>query len=188
MSDLTNYGTGYPTYTLITDDQVAGANKKFLDFFNAAGTDKRIILLGWYVIIKTDVAVTGALGVRFDLYRTNTVGTGGTAALYKSPLPNATTISPRDTRYPALPSGITARSVPTGGATIDHYLTRTYAFPEETNTAGTLTQLINVLDDNDSVGPIVLNQGEGIYIQQGAVASVNSFAHEIIFGVIDDYQ
>ncbi|MEO8247643.1 MAG: hypothetical protein ABI622_11070, partial [Chloroflexota bacterium] len=121
------------TYFYQTPAVAVGADKLYADLFNAAGSGKVIDVRGIWIIPKTDVAVVGALGVRVDLYRTSAVGTGGTAASYKSATRDVAggNICPMDTGNAALPAQITARWLPTAGATISEWLLATYSLGEE---------------------------------------------------------
>jgi len=100
-----------PSYMYMTPAAAVGLDKLYLDLFNAAGSGKIIDVRGIWVIPKTDVAVVGALGVRVDLYRTSAVGTGGTAAAYKSATRDVAggNITPFDTLNSAPPAQVTAR-------------------------------------------------------------------------------
>lgn len=184
MGKIDQYYNNIQAYTLQTDEVVVGANKKFLDIFNAVGSGKNLLFMGLYLMPKSDVAVTGVVSARFDIYKTNSVGTGGTAAVYKSPLPNVPVFAPRDTMNADINTNlISARSALTGGANIDHYVTRSYVFPEETNSATILQQYSdNIITDRDAQ-PLVLREGEGLLVQQGSVASVNSFSIFVLFGL-----
>ncbi len=177
------------TYFWQTPDAVGGANKLHADFFNASGSGKTIKILGVYPVVKTDAAVTGALALRFDLYRTSAVGTGGTAAQYKSATIDVAggNITPRDTTNAALPAQVTARHLPTGGATISEWLKRHACFSEETN-AGThicqgQTEVLYGVAAPTGQQYLTLREGQGLLIKQGAVASVNNIGFGILFSV-----
>ena len=170
------------TYSWTTPDSVGGANKNHLDLFNAVGSGKVIVVRQILPIIRTEVAVTGAVAIRFNIFRTSTVGTGGTVAVYKSATADVAggTITPTDTTYSNLPSQITARHLQTGGASASEWLKRAACFTEETNAATYLCSgQTNVLTTG-----IVLREGQGISIVQGAVASVNNIAFQLIFELL----
>src|SRR3990167_4047793 len=99
------------SYTYMTPAVAVGASKLYFDLFNAVGSGKIIDVRGIWAIPKTDVALTGALGIRLDLYRTSAIGTGGTAAAYKSATPDAAggNINPHHTANAAPPAQVTAR-------------------------------------------------------------------------------
>ena len=180
-----------PTYIWNTPDAVGGASKLYADLFNASGSGKLVRVVGVYPNIKGDVAVTGILSLRFDLYRTSAVGTGGTAAAYKSATVDVAggSISPHDTNSAALPAQITARHLLTGGATIAEWLYRGQCFVEETNAAtyicsGQTNFLAEPGEASSSAQTgILLREGQGLLIKQGTVASLNNIAFRIVFTV-----
>ncbi len=184
-------GCGSPstpvTYQWQTPDAVGGANKLHADFFNAAGSGKVVRVLGIYPVIKTDVAVTGALALRFDLYRTSAVGTGGTAASYKSATADVAggNITPFDTNNANLPAQVTARHLPAGGATIAEWMLRGQCFVEETNAATYLCggQTNFASDGNLTTDRITLHEGQGLLLKQGGVATVNNIGFRVVFSL-----
>lgn len=173
------------TYILNTGEITVGANKLMFDFFNASPSKKDILIFGIYAVAKGDVAVTGAVSARFDIYRTNTVGTGGTSNTYGSTAKNIANISPLDTNNPALPTQINARQAPTGGCTIEDWILQHYSFTEETNAGIYTQQNVNILNGITDMEPFVLHQGQGLMAQQDTVASVNSFVFRVIFGTAE---
>lgn len=175
-----------PTYLYTTPNVAVGASKLFLDLFNAAGSGKIIDIRGIWIVPKTDVAATGLVAVRVDLYRTSAVGTGGTAHSYKSPTPDVAggNISPMDTVNAALPAQITARWLPTAGATIAEWMIATYSLGEEASTSlAYLSQYQNILPDMKIGQKFALNEGQGILLKQGTVASAGSLGFLIAFTV-----
>lgn len=174
------------TYTWTTPDVVAGSNKLFLDIFNASGSAKVIKVRGIYPIMKTDVAVVGVLGLRFDLFRTSAVGTGGTPAVYQSATRDVAggSIVPLDFNNPSLPAQITARHLPAGGATAAAWLRRGTCFVEETNAATYWCNgSFNFLTADAGGQPLVLREGQGLLIQQGSIATLNNIAFTVVFSV-----
>lgn len=175
-----------PTYLYSTPAAAMGASKLFFDLFNAVGSGKIIDIRGIWIIPKTDVAVVGAVAARVDLYRTSAVGTGGTAHSYKSPTPDVGggNISPMDTLNAALPAQITARWLPAAGATIAEWMIATYTLGEETPTSmAYLSQYQNILPNMTVGQKFALNEGQGILLKQGTVASVGSLGFLIAFTV-----
>ena len=175
-----------PTYIYAVPATAVGANKLYLDMFNAVGSGKLIDIRGIWIIPKTDVAVSGALGIRVNLNRTSAVGTGGTAAVYKSATPDVAggTIWPLDTTNAALPAQITARHLPTGGATISGWLFPTYSLGEETATSQAyMSQYQNLLPTLTWGQKFVLREGEGILLKQGTVAATGNVHFLLIFTV-----
>lgn len=175
-----------PTYLYATPSAVAGAGKLFFDLFNAVGSGKIIDIRGIWVVPKTDVAVVGAVAIRVDLYRTSAVGTGGTAHSYKSPTPDVAggNISPMDTVNAALPAQITARWLPTAGATLAEWMIATYIAAEESPTSmAYLTQYQNILPNLTVGQKFALNEGQGILLKQGTIASAGSLGFLVAFTV-----
>ena len=114
--------------------QAVGTNKVFLDLFNAAA-DKNVEIVAVNPIFSGAAAVTGVLAVDMFLTRTTNVGTGGTALTAEGATLTASTIAKLDPASAALPSGITARLAPAGGATAGAILGYNSMFSEETNAA-----------------------------------------------------
>lgn len=169
-----------PKYALLSGDIAVGASKLYLDLFNAAGSGHNIYIQGIYIRPVSDVAVSGVVSARHNILRTSAVGTGGTSVGYASTSETGATITPFDSQQPGLPSGITARIAPAGGATISARLATSTNFPEETNAAVTLSQHNNIIKGQEA---IVVRAGEGILVKQGSVASVGSFEVEIHFTI-----
>lgn len=175
-----------PTYLYTTPAAAVGGGKLYFDLFNAAASGKIIDVRGIWIVPKTDVAVVGALGVRVDLYRTSAVGTGGTGHSYKSPTPDVAggNISPMDTNNTDLPAQVTARWLPTGGATISEWLISTYSLGEETATSQAyMSQYQNLLPELTFGQRLALREGQGILLKQGAVAATGSIGFLVAFTV-----
>ncbi len=175
-----------PTYLWATPNAVGGAEKLHADLFNAVGSGMIIDIRGIWMIPKLDVAVVGAVAVRVDLYRTSSVGTGGTAAPYKSPTRDVAggNISPMDTLNAALPAQITARHLPTAGATISEWLIPNYSSTEEASTStGHMTQFENLIPMLMWGQRLALREGQGILLKQAAVASVGNVGFLVAFTV-----
>lgn len=173
-----------PTYGLITPPIAVGANKLLLDLFNGAGSGKLLDVRGIWLIPKLDAAVTGALAIRVDAFRTSAVGTGGTALAAASPTRDVAggSIWKFDTANADLPAQITARNSPTGGATADDWLFPSNVAPEESNTSmGYLTQWQNLVPTFLFGQKFTYREGQGLLLQQGAVASVGSVSIFVAF-------
>lgn len=181
------------TYILNTAPVAAGANKVMLDLYNASISDdqNRLIYIHYITIgAQSDVAVTGVVSARFDLFRTNAIGTGGTGMSYNNTDTSGINVASLNANNDSLitpPNGrtprITARLAPSGGATASAWLTSAYVFPEETNSATILQQFVNVLPDNFPAQTFSLNPGDGLMIRQGSVLSVNNYFFSILFSV-----
>ena len=175
-----------PTYMWATPLAVVGANKLYADLFNATGSGKVLDIRGIWAIPKTDVAVAGALGIRLDLYRTSAVGTGGTAAAYKSATPDVAggNINPFDTDNASLPAQITARHLPTGGATIAQWLFPTYTLGEETATSQAyMSQYQNLIPVLTVGQKLTVRENQGLLVKQGAVAATGNVQLLFVFTV-----
>jgi len=166
-------------YVLLSGDIAVGASKLYLDLYNSFSSGHVVIINSIYIRPVSDVAVTGVVSARFNLLRTATVATSGQTIGYSSTSETAATIYPLDSRQAPIPSGITARTLPVGGATVTARVGTTFSFPEETSPAVTLSQHLDVL----KADKLVLNPNEGLLIKQGSVASVGSFEIEIHFSV-----
>ena len=174
------------TYMWATPLAVVGANKLYADLFNATGSGKVLDIRGIWAIPKTDVAVAGALGIRLDLYRTSAVGTGGTAAAYKSATPDVAggNINPFDTDNASLPAQITARHLPTGGATIAQWLFPTYTLGEETATSQAyMSQYQNLIPVLTVGQKLTIRENQGLLVKQGAVAATGNVQLLFVFTV-----
>ena len=173
-----------PTYFYCTPPIAVGANKLLADLFNATGSGKVMDIRGVWLIPKLDAAVTGALAVRVDLYRTSAVGTGGTAASTDSATIDVAggNFTKFDESNTAIPAQITARVAPTGGATISRWLFPTNVAPEESNTSmGYLTQWQNLIPMFSFGQKLTVRENTGVLFKQGAVASVGSVSILIAF-------
>lgn len=172
-----------PTYYWQTPPIPAAANKVYLDLFNAVGSGKIIDIRGLWVQPNTTQAVTGTLGVRVDMLRSNTVGTGGSVAAFDAAAIDGAggNIWRADIADAALPAQITARIAPTGGATSNAWLMHFDFFPEETDAGAHLTSGINFIPMLNFGKRVVLREGYGIKLVQGPVASVGNASFLIAF-------
>lgn len=170
-----------PVYRLLVPASAVGANKVFVDFFNATGSGKTVEILSAFAFVDNDTAVTGVLGVEIALTRTTAIGTGGTAATADGSSLTAATISKLDTNYPALPAGITARAAPGGGATAGAWLATRFLFTEETNAASAVAGILGAEFVRNEGADVFVRENSGLRFVQGAVASVGNIAFEITF-------
>jgi hypothetical protein len=170
-----------PQYRLICPSQAVGANKVFLDLFNATGSGVSIRVLSAYCYVDNDTAVTGTLGVEVNLTRTTAVGTGGTAATANGAALTAITISAMDTASAALPASITARSSPTGGATAGAIVGQRWVFTEETNASSGIAGILGGEFVRNEGADLIVRENSGLRFVQGSVASVGNLSFEITF-------
>lgn len=178
-----NLVTTLPQYRLICPSQAVGANKVFLDFFNATGSGTHIRVLSAYCYVDSDTAVTGTLGVEVNLTRTTAVGTGGTAATANNSSLTAITLTSMDTSNPSLSAQITARASPTGGATAGALLGQRWVFTEETSAPAGIAGTIGAEFIRNEGADLIVREGTGLRFVQGSVASVGSLSFEITFEV-----
>lgn len=174
-----------PTYDWWVPPQSVGASKLMGSIHNATGSGKILEVRGVWAIPKNDVAVTGVLGVEIGLYRTSAAATGGTAFTYNGGTTSSShVITPWDTNNASLPAEITARSAPTGGATISALWWAQWIFTEETNAASYISGYTNLLPIGTVNQRLTLNEGQGLLIKQGSVASVGSVAFLTLLTVV----
>lgn len=163
-------------YRLFVPKQAVGANLVYFDLFNAS--ERRVIVSSVLPIVSGAVAVTGTLGVDLFLTFTSAVGTGGTAATYNGTSLTAATFGKRNPILQDVPTTITARLTPTGGATAAGVITWASVFTEETSSATYEPHEFLKADDE-----IEIPNGFGLRVVQGAVASVGNIGFVVRFGL-----
>jgi len=162
-------------YRLFVPKQAVGANLVYFDLFN---NSKDVVVVRYVQSVMSGaVAVVGTLGVDLFLTRTSAVGTGGTAATYEGTSLTACTISAANGKSQPCAATITARLTPTGGATADGVLAWTCLFTEETSSAAYSQPYLTQNDE------IILPNGTGIRVVQGAVASVGNIGFNVGFDI-----
>jgi len=169
-----------PAFGLYVPPAAVGASKIYFDLHT---TTSRLRIRGLYAIVATDVAVTGVVGVRLDAFRTSAIGTAGTAA---STTASAVTTTPGFWALDgstALPAGITARTVPTGGATNEQYYFPTYVFTEETLSPSAESQSLNMIPQLPGGQALEIPAGKGLKVMQGTVAGVGTIGFLVVFTV-----
>jgi hypothetical protein len=173
-----------PSYLLTVPPATVALNQRIFDLFNAAGSGVALAILGLWPVPASDVAVTGLVSARFDVHRTSAIGTAGTAATYKGTGTTVPTINPLDTANAALPAQVTARAAPTGGATPAGWLFPTYVATEETAPGAHLAQMFNLMLEPHGSQDVTVRPGEGLLVQQGAIASVGQVGFLLLFSVM----
>jgi hypothetical protein len=167
-----------PAFGLVIPPSAVGASKIWFDLHT---TTTPLRLRKLFAIVATDVAVTGVVSVRLDVMRTSSVGTGGTAAATTaSASKTAPTIYPLDGTT-AVPSGVTARAVSSGGAADEQWLFPAYVFTEETNVASHIHQYWNLVPEMPHDQPLMLPATKGLKVVQGTVAGVGSIGFLAFF-------
>jgi hypothetical protein len=172
-----------PQYRLICPSQAVGANKVFVDLFNATGSGVSLRILSAFCYVDNDTAVTGTLGVEVNLTRTTAVGTGGTAATTNGTSLTAVTLTAMDTANPALSASVTARSAPSGGATAGALIGQRFVFTEETNAATGIAGVLGAEFIRNEGADLIVRENSGLRFVQGTVASVGNLSFEITFEV-----
>jgi hypothetical protein len=172
-----------PQYRMICPSQAVGANKVFVDLFNATGSGVTIRVLSAYCFVDNDTAVTGTLGVEVNLTRTTAVGTGGTTATTNGTSLTAITLSAMDTGSAALSASITARSAPTGGATAGALVGQRWVFTEETSAPSGIAGTLGAEFVRNEGADLIVRENTGLRFVQGTVASVGALSFEITFEV-----
>jgi hypothetical protein len=144
---------GFPTFYFNSAPSAAAGPVNHWDVFNAAGSGVilkvRKLFLQQHYLAQTGVVAT------FDIHRTDSVGTGGTALTGRS----------ADTADAALlPAQVTSRSLPTGGSnSVYSYMTLPLS-GEETDVGARAAWGINVLAEGNETKDITLREGEGMRV------------------------
>ena len=158
-------------WSLYVPSQVAGANLVYFDLWN--GSERPIYVSSLNAVKETAVAVTGLVAARLFLTRTSAVGTGGTANTSGGTSLSACTIT--NIQQYALPTGITARLTPSGGATADAVICERDVMPEELGSSANYEPLEFLK------AILTVPEGTGIRVVQGAVASVGNIGFDCWF-------
>ena len=169
---------------LFVPKQAVGANLVYFDLFNAAGSNATLYIRSVRPVVSGAVAVTGVVGVDLFLNRTSAVGTGGTAATYNGTDPTACCINKKNPAGSAVSALITARLTPSGGATAASVISQCCVFTEETGAGTYLSTMNEMLDRYQNADPIILPEGHGIRVVQGAVASVGNIGFDVAFDIV----
>lgn len=168
-----------PTYSWWVPTTAVGSSKLFAEIWN--GTTGTLEIRGLWAIPRADTAVTATIGVEVGLYRTSAAGTGGTLYTYNGGTGSTGfhVITPYDTTNTALSTGmgVSARAVPTGGATISAIWWAQYVWTEETNAPATaMSAYTNLLPTGLLAQRITLNSSQGFLIKQGAIAGAGNLS------------
>jgi hypothetical protein len=166
------------TYRLFVVKQAVGADLVYFDLFNAAGSEVNLIVQSVVPVVSSAVAITGTLGVDLHLTRTTAVGTGGTAATREGTDKAASTFSQIDNTE-TLNALITARLTPSGGATAGALLGYSCVYTEEAQATTDATDIAR--RPIDGMPGIIVREGSGIRVVQGAVASAGNIGFNVLF-------
>lgn len=169
---------------LFVPKQAVGANLVYFDMFNAAGSGCSLVIRSVLPVVSGAVAVSGLLGVDLFLTRTSAVGTGGTAATYNGTDPTACSINKKNPVGPVVNTLISARLTPTGGATAASVISQICVFTEETSSAAYMGKDNEMIDRYYNADPLIIPEGHGIRVVQGAVASVGNIGFDVAFDIV----
>jgi hypothetical protein len=172
-------------YRLFVPKQAVGANLVYFDLFNASGSGKTLSVSVVQPVISGAVAVTVTLGIDLFLTYTTAIGTGGTAATQRGTDLTACTIGNVNPSLSDLDNGITARITPTGGATAGSIIAMSSVYTEETAPAAYLGRQVDFVNIGSHPEDIIIPEGYGIRVVQGAVASAGNIAFNVFFGYED---
>lgn len=170
-----------PAFRGLIIASAVGADKVHMDFWN--GSEGDILVRNFKTFPVRSVAVTGVLATRLLLTRTTAIGTGGTAATAESTSLTAPTIAALDSeKGTAIPSGVSMRAAPSGGATAGALLGIREMTMEETAGYADMQEWLTGFVDKGLIVP----NGSGLRLIQSSVASVGSINIELEFetGVI----
>jgi len=177
-----------PTYFWTTPQAAPAANKLHLDLFNDTGSGKIIKIQGIWAMGGLDTSPNATVGTKIDLYRTSTVGTGGTAWVYRSATANVDggNVVPADTANAAVPAQITGRHASAAtviaGATIDDWVFPHFTMPDDVNTSqGYTTQRQNMIPELPWGQKWTIREGQGLLLKQGAAPGVGAIRFLVAF-------
>jgi hypothetical protein len=161
-----------PAYLLIQQPRTTtAAATDFFDIFNASGSGKVIRIRTLRLIKQVTAASAIVPYFEFHAIKTSAAGTAGTAYTYKgsaAPSAGGLNIAPLDNDDLDLNTitQITARSLPTGGATAAQFLFPMFFSNEETYVWAEGAQYQDLIPQLAGEQPIELNEGEGFKIRQ----------------------
>jgi hypothetical protein len=160
-------------YILVQTPRVTtAAATDFFDVFNATGSGKIVRVRGIYPTIQITAATATIPSFQFSVIRTSAVGSGGTAYTNEgaaSPAAGALNIarlSSADAVSLSTITQITARSLPTAGATAASFWFDIWLMTEETNAAPYLMQGINMIPQLPYDNAFELQENQGFKIRQ----------------------
>jgi hypothetical protein len=148
-----------PTYIFEAGFNALAQNKIHMEIFNASGSGKRVKV--WFITMQKDFSTQTGVAFEVDTFFTSAVGTGGSTL----------TATKLNSKNDNLPTGITARHAPSGGATAGSMIRKKFLHSEETNVAAQVDEALgSIWPPNVAhhlfVQPIILNEGEGVAVKQ----------------------
>jgi hypothetical protein len=190
LTDGTNFVSNPATYHLYQMPRVTtAAATDLFDLFNASGSGKTMRVVGIYPVINVTAASAIVPSFEFSVIKTSAVGTGGTGHTFEGAAAPATgliNISRVDDGDATLPAQVTARAIPTGGATASKFMFDVWLLTEETNSATYQLQGINFVPLGQEMKEIVIPQGQGIKIRQitPTASTGTNFGWLIVFTLV----
>lgn len=158
-----------PAYYLSQVPRVTtAAATDFFDLFNAAASGVTVRIRGLWLVKNVTAASAIIPFMEFHAFRTSAVGTGGTAHTFNAAAaPAAGGVNIVSLRSSVtLSASVTARALPTAGATASQFLFPMYFSNEETYMWAEGSQFMNLIPDLPFDQPVELAAGEGIKIRQ----------------------
>ncbi len=173
---------------------LTAAATDFFDLFNATGSGKLLRIRSLFPIRQRTVALATLPDWQFDAIRTSAVGTGGTAvvagAAAASPAAGVLALTSADTNNAALPAQITARSLPTAGATAAAFLFSTFLSGIHSATARdpAFEEMsgVNLIPELPHANPFILREGQGFKVRQitATISTGAAFGWLVAFTVV----
>jgi hypothetical protein len=180
-----------PTFWLYQMPRVTtAAATDYFDLFNATGSGLKLKVMGLYPVINVTAANATIPSYEWSVIQTSAVGTGGTVHTFEgvaAPATGIINISRVDDAMTTLNANITARAVPTGGATAQKFLFDIWLTPTTTLSAVQEQQYLNWLPAGvRGMKELVIPENRGIKVRQiTAVASTGvNFGWLLVFGTI----
>lgn len=177
------------TYYLYQAPRVTtAAATDYFDIFNATGSGKTMKVLGLWSIVQIAAATAFTAAWQWSVIQTSAVGTGGTVHTFEgtaAPATGVVNISRVDDSDGALPAQITARSIPTGGATAQKFLFDMWLLPEETLASTIDVAYWNAVPVGRAMKEPIIPENRGLKVRQiTATASTNmNFGWLLAFGL-----
>lgn len=159
-----------PVYLFSQTPRVTtAAATDFFDIFNTATSGVVVKIRGLWLVKQFTQASAIVPTFEFQAFRTNAIGTGGTPVTLNgaaAPAAGAGNIAWADSTRGALNAGVTARTLPTGGATAEDFLFTMHFSAEETAAFSEGSQYENLIPQLAKDQTIECNPGEGFKVRQ----------------------
>lgn len=169
-------------FRLFVPLQTVGANLIYFDLWNASGSGLELEIDSVIPIVSGATAVTGLVGIDLHLTHTSAIGTGGTAATRNGTSLTAMTFAKLCRTGQDLNGAVTARFIPTGGATNAGVISWVSLSSEETLASTYLAHTADLVKRlNPDCPSLLIPQGSGISVVQGSVASVGTIGFDVQF-------